>query len=88
MTFYDAYRKVLFSAEVPASKGDASMSFLGVRFADARIAYVRIRTGNVAPGANDSRRRDVVMMDDFIYGEPQLIEDVDGRQSVATLEDE
>ncbi|MQA29119.1 MAG: hypothetical protein GEU82_04665 [Luteitalea sp.] len=35
----------------PASKGDASLSFLGVLFDDARIAYVRIKTGTVAPQA-------------------------------------
>jgi hypothetical protein len=34
---------------------------------------VWITSGNVAPGANDDRRHDVVMMDDFIYGEPQSV---------------
>jgi hypothetical protein len=62
---------LLFSSFVPASPGDASLSFLGVVFPDARIARVRITSGNVAPGPDDDRRHDVVMMDDFIYGEPQ-----------------
>ena len=37
---------------------------------DAVIARVRIITGNSAPGPDDGKR-DIVMMDDFIYGEPQ-----------------
>ena len=71
--FYDAYGDLLYRADVPASQGDASFSFVGVSLDEARIAYVRIRTGNVAPGGDDSRKRDVVMMDDFIYGEPQAL---------------
>jgi hypothetical protein len=30
-----------------------------------------ITSGSVAPGRNDGRKRDVVVMDDFLYGEPQ-----------------
>jgi hypothetical protein len=44
---------------------------LGIVFDDARIARVRITAGNVAPGPDDGGENDVVMMDDFIYGEPQ-----------------
>ena len=51
--------------------GDASLSFFGIVFEDPRIARVLITTGNAAPGPNDNDRRDIVMMDDFIYGEPQ-----------------
>jgi hypothetical protein len=43
-------------------------------FEDARIARVRITTGDVAPGPNDDRVHDIVMMDDFIYGEPQSLQ--------------
>jgi hypothetical protein len=63
--------QLLFSSVVPASPGDGSLSFLGVVFDDPRIARVRITSGNVAPGVDDDRKHDVVMMDDFIYGEPQ-----------------
>ena len=49
----------------------ASLSFFGIVFDDARIARVRITTGNVAPGPNDDDENDIVMMDDFFYGEPQ-----------------
>jgi hypothetical protein len=65
--------ELLFSGFVPASPGDASQSFLGIMFNDPVIARVRIKTGDVAPGPDDdvTHNRDVVMMDDFIYGEPQ-----------------
>jgi hypothetical protein len=68
--YYDANNKLLFRGIVPASPGDASLSFFGVVFDDPIIARVRIRTGNSAPGPDDGQR-DIVMMDDFIYGEPQ-----------------
>jgi hypothetical protein len=45
----------------------------GVVFDDARIAGVRIIAGDVAPGPNDDRRTDIVMMDDFLYGEPTAL---------------
>ena len=71
--FYGMYSHLLYRAEVPASEGEASFSFVGVLFDEARVAFVRIRTGNALPGADDNRRHDVVMMDDFIYGEPQAV---------------
>ena len=70
MEYFDRDGKLIFSSFVPASPGDASLSFFGVLFEDARIARVRITTGNVAPGPDDGEV-DIVMMDDFIYGEPQ-----------------
>jgi hypothetical protein len=65
--------RLLFISSVPAAPGDGNLSFFGIKFDDARIASVLIKTGNVAPGPNDDRQHDVVMMDDFIYGEPQLL---------------
>jgi hypothetical protein len=62
--------RLLFSSAVPASPGDGSLSFFAIKFDDARIASVRITAGNVAPGPNDDQQNDIVMMDDFIYGEP------------------
>ena len=73
MEYFDAEGKLLFSSFVPASPGDGNLSFLGIVFDDALIARVRIISGNVAPGPDDAGRRDVVMMDDFIYGEPQRL---------------
>jgi hypothetical protein len=56
---------------VPASPGDGRLSFFGVVFDDARIARVRIISGNVAQGPDDDAKHDIVVMDDFLYGEPQ-----------------
>ena len=65
---------LLYSNFVPASPGDAGFAFLGIAFDDPRVARVRISTGNAVPGADDERPRDVVVMDDFIFGEPQLVQ--------------
>ena len=46
------------------------LSFIGVLFTDP-IGRVRIRTGNTAVGPNDGGGVDVVVLDDFIYSEPQ-----------------
>ena len=72
--YFDKNGKLLFSSFVPAAPGDGSLSFFGIKFDDARIASVRIKTGDVAPGPNDDGQHDIVMMDDFIYGEPQLLQ--------------
>ena len=71
MEFFDLNGRLLFSSFVPASPGNRGLSFLGIKFTDARIASVRITTGDSAPGPNDDKKHDIVMMDDFIYGEPQ-----------------
>ena len=68
--FYGADNRLLFRSAVPASPGNASLSFFGAMFGDARIARVRITAGNLAPGPFDDIE-DVVMMDDFVFGEPQ-----------------
>jgi hypothetical protein len=52
--------------------GDETLSFLGVNFTDGNvIARARITSGNTAlsPGNTSG---DLVVMDDFIYGEPTL----------------
>jgi len=67
---------LIFSSFVPASPGDASLSFFGIVFADARIARVRITSGDAAPGPNDDGTHDIVMMDDFLYGEPQPLQPI------------
>jgi hypothetical protein len=68
--YFGADGNVLFSSFVPASPGDASLSFFGIVFDDPLIARVRITTGDVAPGPDDDEKNDIVVMDDFIYGEP------------------
>ena len=71
--FFGANGELLFSSFVPASPGDGNLSFFGVVFNDARITRVRITTGDTAPGPDDDRKNDIVMMDDFIYGEPHAL---------------
>ncbi len=68
--FFDAHGKLLFSRDVlPGPTPRASLSFLGVGFdAGERVFMVRITSGNRPPR---TPARDVVVMDDFIYGEPQ-----------------
>jgi hypothetical protein len=70
--YYGTAGELLFSSFVPASPGDASLSFFGVIFTDPRIARVRITTGDALPSLDDGPDRDVVMMDDFIFGEPRI----------------
>ena len=72
LQYFDADGRLLFSSFAPASPGHGGFSFLGIKFNDPRIASVRITAGNVAPGPNDEDGNDVVMMDDFIYGEPHV----------------
>ncbi len=71
--YFGADGALLFSSFVPASPGDRSLSFFGIVFPDARIARVRIMSGNAAPGPDDGGKQDIVMMDDFISGEPQQL---------------
>jgi hypothetical protein len=73
LRFFDANGQLLFSSFAPASPGKGGFSFLGIKFNDPRIASVRVIAGNVAPGPNDDPANDVVMMDDFIYGEPHKL---------------
>ena len=68
--YFDADGHRLFTGLVPASPGDGTFSFFGIVFDDPRIARVRITTGDSRPGPDDNKK-DIVMMDDFIYGEPQ-----------------
>ena len=72
IAFFDEEGRRLIRLTVPGSAGDASLSFLGVVFDEARIATVRITTGSVPPGPDDDLQHDIVVMDDFIYGEPRL----------------
>jgi hypothetical protein len=72
--YFDKYGRLLFVGVVPAAPGDGGFSFFGIVFEDARIARVRITAGDRAPGANETLNRDIVMMDDFLYGEPQAIQ--------------
>jgi len=69
--YFDVNGNLLFSRNVlpgPTSRG--SLSFLGVGFDTANVFLVRITSGN---RILKTPNRDVVVMDDFIYGEPQAL---------------
>ena len=70
IAYYDARGRRLAKLAVPASPGNETLSFLGVRFQNARVGRVRITSGTAIPGQSERRGRDAVVMDDFIYGEP------------------
>jgi hypothetical protein len=57
---------------VPPEAGNETLSFLGVFFGDEIVSRVRITSGNsvLGPGTFDPANGDLVVMDDFIYGEP------------------
>jgi hypothetical protein len=69
--YFDAQNRLIFRGIVPPDPGTKNMSFFGIVLDHPIIARVRITTGNSAPGPDDGSR-DIVMMDDFIYGEPQM----------------
>ncbi|MCI0545782.1 MAG: hypothetical protein L0027_00680 [Candidatus Rokubacteria bacterium] len=75
--FFDRSGNLLASQDVPASLGDATFSFLGLLFdpSEGQIVSARITTGSAALGPNDdpSNGVDMVVMDDFIYAEPQAL---------------
>ena len=74
--FFDAAGRNLGLYLAPASPG--GLSFVGVKFPAGVVARVEIRSGQaaVSPDASDIDDRDrepatdLVIMDDFIYGEP------------------
>lgn len=70
--FFDATDNSLGTFFVPALPGSENLSFLGVLFnAGERVGRVRITSGNAALGPNETSVTDLVVMDDFIYAEPQ-----------------
>jgi hypothetical protein len=73
LQFFDAAGNSLFGGAVsptfPATNG--GFSFLGAFDNEAAsIARVRITFGNTAVGADEVGSTDIVVADDFIYGEP------------------
>ena len=70
--YFDVNGALLFSQTVlPGPTKRGSLSFLGVGFdAGERVFLVRITSGN---RILKTPARDTVVMDDFIYGEPQAL---------------
>lgn len=71
MDFYDFGNNLLHSEFVAADP--QGLSFLGATFSTNNLARVRITSGTDAIGVNDdpSNGVDIVVMDDFLYSEPQ-----------------
>ena len=68
--FFDVLDQSLGEFFAPAFQGDQTLSFLGVRFDQGSVvSRARITSGNqiLAPG---NTTEDLVVMDDFIFGEP------------------
>ncbi|HJT81609.1 MAG TPA: hypothetical protein VJ719_10460 [Chthoniobacterales bacterium] len=85
--YFDAQGQSLGVFAVPVSP-NGGLSFLGVSFdAGEQISGVRITSGNtvLGPTNNDTPSADVVVMDDFIYGEP--FQDADNDNVPDSLDD-
>ena len=69
ISFFDATNTLLDTYFVPSITGNETFSFLGVDYGSAVVSRVRITNGNqiLAPG---NTMTDLVVMDDFVYGEP------------------
>ena len=73
LTFFDASNALLGTFFVPTTAGSEGLSFLGVLFTSERIGRVRITAGNRVLGGLEIDGADLVVMDDFIYGEPVAV---------------
>jgi hypothetical protein len=76
--YFDADGNRLLSVKAPRRSDEQGLSFVGAMFDSPVVARVRITSGDTALGADDNvkgagQKRDVVVMDDFIYGEPRAI---------------
>ncbi|MEP6787157.1 MAG: hypothetical protein ABJB40_01905 [Acidobacteriota bacterium] len=74
---YDRFGNVLEPGVITAERSNDGFSFIGVSYPEAKIARVDIESGKTGLlyGILDSKPgKDVVAMDDFLYGEPQPIQ--------------
>jgi hypothetical protein len=69
LTFFDSANASMGTFFVPAS-ANSGLSFLGIDFGSAIVSRVRITSGNAVLGPNEGGGLDLVVLDDFIYGEP------------------
>ncbi len=75
LQFFGIDNSLLFTGFVlPGTIASGSLSFLGVSFTEGNvISHVRITSGNSALGLPEASGRDLVVLDDFIFGEPNRI---------------
>ncbi|HEY6109033.1 MAG TPA: hypothetical protein VIV56_09030 [Gemmatimonadales bacterium] len=74
--FYDADGVLLADLAAPAQDGAQGFSFIGAVFTSPIVSHVRIISGDAALNATITDltaggTADLVVMDDFVYGEPQ-----------------
>ena len=76
--YFDSAGNLLSTATAPKRSDAAGLSFVGAMFQARIVARVRITSGNtpIDPNVTDNVSsggvRDIVVMDDFIYGEPRV----------------
>jgi hypothetical protein len=71
LAFYDASNVLLDTFFVPPGQtASESLSFFGADYGSNVVSRVRITSGNAALGPNEAGSLDLVVMDDFLYGEP------------------
>ena len=68
--YFDQNNASLGKYLVPAVTGNETFSFFGISYITPTISRVRITAGNTTMGMSETSTDDVVVMDDFIYGEP------------------
>jgi hypothetical protein len=75
LSFFGMHGEALGTFAVPASAGDQTFSFLGVFFDGPleRVGRVQITSGNAPLGPNETGNLDLVVMDDFLFGEPRIV---------------
>jgi hypothetical protein len=74
--YFDRFGNVIDELTVPAITGNQTFSFLGIVLdpGENLITRIRITTGTTALGPDESLPGvDLVVMDDFFYGEPQAV---------------
>jgi hypothetical protein len=76
---YDRDGRLLADVAIPVHAAGSAFSFVGVQFDRPAIARVVLVLGDAAPGAgvNDvssGGTADVVVLDDFLYSEPQTVQ--------------
>jgi hypothetical protein len=77
--YFDASGVRIASIEAPAASGAHEYSFVGTVFTSPIVARVRITSGEAALTAtiadlSAGGTSDLVVMDDFVYGEPQPLQ--------------
>jgi hypothetical protein len=75
IAYFDSLGSLIGEFTVPAFTGNQTFSFLGIVLgpAEGLISRVVITTGSTALGPSETPTLDLVVMDDFLYGEPRRL---------------